>query len=165
MAHRSTALLASTALTIMLAGCAGSMGHMPPIGGLYAGAKGVGPSTQAQVTDGVRPGSKEGIACALGVLGLASWGDMSLATAKKNGGITRVATVDYKATDILGIIFQKHCTVITGEEGGASESAGIADTGTEDLLGPAPAPAPAPAAAPAPAPAPGAPPPPPPPGG
>jgi len=159
MAQRSTSLLASTAFTIMLSGCAGAMGHMPPIGGLYAGAKGVGPSTQAQVTDGVRPGSKEGIACALGVLGIASWGDMSLATAKKNGGITRVATVDYKATDVLGIIFQKHCTVITGDE----EEPGTAtmDTGKE-LLGPAPAPAPAPA----PTAPPGAPaPPPPPPGG
>jgi hypothetical protein len=98
-----------------LAGCGGIAGAMPPVGGIYAGVRGVGPSTEAEVTDGVRPGPKQGMACTSGVLAIAAWGDMSLEAAKKAGGITRVDTVDYKAMDILGVVFQKHCTVITGE--------------------------------------------------
>jgi hypothetical protein len=108
-------ILSATALSFLfLSGCGGTLGHAPPVGGLYAGAAGVSPFTQAQVTDGERPGPKRGEACAMGVLGLASWGDMSLDAAKKAGAITSVDTMDYKTMDILGVIYQKHCTIITG---------------------------------------------------
>ncbi len=90
-------------------------GSAPPSGVFYTGVKGVGPATQAEVTDGVRPGPKQGQTCASGVLGLAAWGDMSIDTAKKTGGITRVDTVDYSQMSILGVVYTKHCTVITGE--------------------------------------------------
>lgn len=98
-----------------LAGCAGQLGYMPPVGGIYAGAKGVAPNTRVELEDAARPGPKTGQACAQGVLGVASWGDMSMDGAKKAGGITRVDTYDYKTMDILGVVYQKHCTIITGE--------------------------------------------------
>jgi hypothetical protein len=102
--------------TLSTTGCAAAMpGSAPPSGVFYTGVKGVGPSTEAQVTDGVRPGPKQGQTCASGVLGLAAWGDMSVDTAKKTGGITRVDTVDYSQMSILGIVYTKNCTVITGE--------------------------------------------------
>lgn len=108
-------IVMTTAAATVLAGCAGAMGHMPPIGGIYAGARGVAPNTAVEASDGARPGPKRAEACAMGVLGVASWGDMSLETAKKNGGITKVGTLDYRTMDILGVIFQKHCTIVTGE--------------------------------------------------
>ena len=108
------ATLITAAALLPLAGCGGALGYTPPVGGVYAGAKGINPSTQVNVLDGARPGPKTGEACAMGVLGLASWGDMSLDAAKKNGGLTQVDTLDYKTMDILGVIYQKHCTIVTG---------------------------------------------------
>ncbi len=107
--------LLSTLLLVPAAGCAGQLGHMPPVGGLYAGAKGMAPNSVAEVSDGARPGPKSGESCAMGVLGLASWGDMSLAAAKKSAGISKVDTLDYKTMDILGVVYQKHCLLVTGE--------------------------------------------------
>lgn len=115
--RRHVSIVAVTG-ALALSGCAGAMGHMPPVGGIYAGARGVNPNTRVESSDGARPGPKRGEACAMGVLGVASWGDMSLETAKKNAGITYVATLDYRTMDILGIIFQKHCTIITGSDEG-----------------------------------------------
>lgn len=112
MRARTSLLLLASTLTF---GCAGSLGWQPPIGGFYAGAKGINPATQVQVNEAARPGPKSGKSCASGVLGVASWGDMSLDGAKKASGITRVDTLDYKTMDILGVIYQQHCTLITGE--------------------------------------------------
>lgn len=108
-------LLPATALiALSLTACGGTLGHMPPVGGIYAGAAGISPNTVIEASDGERPGPKRGEACASGVLGVASWGDMSLDAAKKAGSITSVDTLDYKTMDILGVIYQKHCTIITG---------------------------------------------------
>ena len=57
--------------------------------------------------------SKTGKACATNILGLFLTGDMSLATAKKNGEIKRVATVDYEGKSILGL-YSTVCLVATG---------------------------------------------------
>lgn len=102
-------------LASLTAGCAGQFGWQPPVGGIYAGAKGINPATEVEVSEAARPGPKTGKSCASGVLAIASWGDMSLDGAKKAGGITRVDTLDYKTMDILGVIYQQHCTIITGE--------------------------------------------------
>ena len=40
--------------------------------------------------------------------------DASIRTAAKNGGISRISTVDIKKTDVLGII-QTYTTIVTGE--------------------------------------------------
>ena len=40
--------------------------------------------------------------------------DASIRTAAKNGGITRIATVDIKQTNLLGII-TTYTTIVTGE--------------------------------------------------
>lgn len=100
--------------TLSASGCA-VVSSGPPTGFFYTGVKGVGPSTEAQITDGVRPGPKQGQTCATGILGLAAWGDMSIDTAKKTGGITRVDTTDYSSMRILGGAYVKNCTIITGE--------------------------------------------------
>lgn len=101
--------------TLAMTGCAGVTGSSPPSGFFYTGVKGVHPATEAEVTDGVRPGPKSGKSCASGVLGLAAWGDMSLDAAKKSAGITRVDTLDFSSMAILGAVYVKNCTLVTGE--------------------------------------------------
>lgn len=58
-------------------------------------------------------GTKEGRSCATNILGLYARGDMSVETAKKLGGITKVATVDLDIKH--SVVFSKVCTVVTGE--------------------------------------------------
>jgi hypothetical protein len=41
--------------------------------------------------------------------------DVSLQTAAKNGGITKIATVDARVTNILGGLFVTYTTIVTGE--------------------------------------------------
>jgi hypothetical protein len=62
-------------------------------------------------------GSKEGQACGYNVLALFSWGDVRIATAMKNGGITKISSVDSKSFQLLPILygFGRYCTVVSGE--------------------------------------------------
>lgn len=57
---------------------------------------------------------KVGQSCATNVLSLVSTGDMSIDAAKKIGGITKVSSVDFSQTSILGI-FAKTCVIVKGE--------------------------------------------------
>jgi hypothetical protein len=60
-------------------------------------------------------GKKVGVAKATGYLGILFFDqDASIRTAAKNGGISRVATVDIKQTSILGLIVTYE-TIVTGE--------------------------------------------------
>jgi len=111
----TTTLVAFTLVAFTLVGCGTTMGAAPPPGGVYNKTRGVTANTNVEASDGPRPGSKKGKACAQGVLGLAAWGDMSLEKAKADAGITKVDTLDFEAFDILGVVYSKHCTVITGE--------------------------------------------------
>ena len=44
-------------------------------------------------------------------LGLVTQGDASIEAAKKNGGITKVVSVDWKAKSILGLVGEYECIV------------------------------------------------------
>ncbi len=60
-------------------------------------------------------GSKVGEASGNGYLRWLVLGvDCSIRTAARNGGISKVSTVDFKTADILGII-QTYTTIVTGE--------------------------------------------------
>ncbi len=60
-------------------------------------------------------GSKVGVASATGFLHVLWFnGDASIRTAAKNGGITKISTVDFKQKDMLGIIQTYEC-IVTGE--------------------------------------------------
>jgi hypothetical protein len=58
--------------------------------------------------------SKTGEAQCISVLGLVAVGDCSIDTAKKNGGITKVNTVDWDAKNILGI-YGTYKVIVSGE--------------------------------------------------
>lgn len=77
----------------MLTGCATSY----PIGSLYTGV-------EVPVTATASPGAKQGVAECKSYLTLVAIGDCSIEAAKKNGGISKVSSVDWQATNILGII-------------------------------------------------------------
>lgn len=58
------------------------------------------------------PGKKVGRACGTNILGLFISGDMSVEAAKKNGRITKVASID---KEIKGYaVYAEVCTVVTG---------------------------------------------------
>jgi len=59
-------------------------------------------------------GKKIGTAKSKTILGLTFNGDYSVLTAAKNGGITKVSTVDVKHVNILGF-FISHQTIVSGE--------------------------------------------------
>jgi PBP1b-binding outer membrane lipoprotein LpoB len=60
-------------------------------------------------------GSKVGTATATGYLGIIFFdADASIRTAAKNGGISKISTVDIKHTNVLNIIVT-YQTIVTGE--------------------------------------------------
>jgi len=62
-------------------------------------------------------GSKEGQACGYNILSLFAWGDVRIATAMKNGGITQISSADSKSFELVpGFYgFARYCTVVSGE--------------------------------------------------
>ena len=59
--------------------------------------------------------TKTGTSETTGFLWLVSIGDASIDAAKKNGAITRVASVDYQHVIVLGGLFSKYTTIVKGE--------------------------------------------------
>ena len=59
-------------------------------------------------------GAKKGQACASSILGLVTTGDASVATAAKQGGITKVGSIDHEHSNLLGI-YATYCVNVTGE--------------------------------------------------
>lgn len=60
-------------------------------------------------------GSKVGTSDGIGILGWLVFSENTgIRQAAKNGGITKVSTVDFKMTNILGL-FQKYECIVTGE--------------------------------------------------
>jgi ABC-type nitrate/sulfonate/bicarbonate transport system substrate-binding protein len=96
-------------LAVSLTGCAGfAFNGRSGMGALYADSK------LNESVSGNAIGAKTGEACATSILGWVTTGDASTVTAAKNGGVKKVATVDNKSTNILGI-YSTYCTVVTGD--------------------------------------------------
>ena len=84
-----------TLLGLFASGCATAV----PVGSLYTDI-----STPQLIGDGDANYSKVGQATSNSYFALIAVGDSSIETAAKNGGITKIKFVDYKANNILGII-------------------------------------------------------------
>lgn len=89
----------------VLMGCA----TMIPIGTLYTEQK-----LPMMVTSNGGSSSKIGVAQCTSIMGLVALGDCSIAAAKKNGGIKKVYSIDWKVKSILGI-YGTYDVVVTGE--------------------------------------------------
>lgn len=59
-----------------------------------------------------QPGNRVGEACATSIFGLIAKGDASIETARRNGGITLISTVDEKYDNVLGI--SRYCAIVRG---------------------------------------------------
>jgi hypothetical protein len=96
---------------LAFAGCAGVQ-----FASRANGAYGIYSDTQAndQVTDHPLSPAKTGEACSTSILGWVTTGDSSVPTAAKNGGITKIASVDNNFMQVLGV-YAKFCTVVTGQ--------------------------------------------------
>ena len=95
---------------LALSGCAGlAYASHGPIGNI-----GVYGDTMANehVTDNAL-GTKTGQACSTSILGIVTTGDASVPTAAKNGGITKIGSVDNKFSQVLGL-YATYCVIVTG---------------------------------------------------
>jgi hypothetical protein len=61
-------------------------------------------------------GSRTGEACAWNLLRLVAMGDVRVETAKANGGITKVSSIDSKTFELIPYwgVFTRYCTVVSG---------------------------------------------------
>lgn len=60
-------------------------------------------------------GSKVGTSAAYSLFWFVAWGDASVNTAARNGGISKIQNVDYLEVSILGSIFSLYETQVYGE--------------------------------------------------
>lgn len=98
------------AVVIIAAGALLSLGcatGLSPVGtGLITDVR--GPITATGLT-----GTKQGEACAKTIIGLINTGDASIEAAKKAGGITKVASVDYHTVGYYPFMGTT-CVIVTG---------------------------------------------------
>jgi len=83
--------------------------HSPVLGLIINDVR--GPVT---VVTSTTPGPRTGKAVATTILGLVAYGDTGIEAAARNGGITRIMTVDYDSYNILGV-YARFTTIVTGE--------------------------------------------------
>lgn len=102
---KKVSMVLLSAFLVLSAGCATARG--PLMGALYT-------STQSGLTATPQAGPKWGEACANSILGLVATGDASIEAARRNGGITSIASVDEKSSSLLGI-YATYCTVVRGK--------------------------------------------------
>ena len=100
-------LLIVSGVLLLTSACAAPMASSGP-GGIFT-----------EVTEGVQANNgvainKSGEACAQNILGIVSTGDSTIDTAKKNAGITKVATIDRSFWSILSV-YAKACTKVAGQ--------------------------------------------------
>ena len=100
------ARIAGLLLTLMgLSGCA--MVRAPATGFLYTDTQSGVDSTSNQA------GNRLGVSCLTTILGLVATGDASIESARRNGGITLISSVDETSNSILGV-YGKYCVVVRG---------------------------------------------------
>ena len=88
---------------VMLTGCSTSM----PVGVLYT-------QVDLPVTATTSSGAKQGTAQCTSILSMVATGDCSIEAAKKNGGISEVSSIDWKAMNILGL-YGEYKVRVTGK--------------------------------------------------
>jgi hypothetical protein len=106
-----TSLLGLPLCCLLLAsGCAGFAfsSHRVNMASVYASTK-----ANERVTDNTL-GTKTGEACSTSILGIYTAGDSSVTTAAQSGGIKKIASVDNRFTNVLGI-WAEYCVVVTGD--------------------------------------------------
>ncbi len=100
---------------LILLGCATALlTSCAPFGAVYHNVQAPPENVPLTPVNGKRVMTKTGESCAYGVLGLVAWGDASQDAAARAGGITQVQAADEKRMGVLGIVYRKYCTVVSG---------------------------------------------------
>ncbi|MCL5270161.1 MAG: TRL-like family protein [bacterium] len=107
---RKTLILVSLLSAAALGGCVSTSPVVP-----YYGAIGFNQTTApVDITfDRTQIGDRVGKAACSNILGLVSWGDASVMTAARNGGIDRIDQVDCRMLNVIGI-YSSYETIVTG---------------------------------------------------
>lgn len=95
-----------TSSVFVFAGCATSF-RSPVTGFLYNDTK-AGLTASSNQT-----GNRIGEACVTSILGLVATGDASIETARRNGGVTMISSVDESVNSIMGV-YTKYCSIVRG---------------------------------------------------
>lgn len=97
------------ALTAIAASSLAACAIMPSdAGGVFL----VNKTTNSGMATSATMPTRVGRACVENILGLVAIGDSSIETAKKNGGIKKVVSVDYEVDQV--VVYGKRCTVVRG---------------------------------------------------
>jgi hypothetical protein len=94
-------------VAILFSACSAAV-VAPVTGFLYTDLKGPHMATSNPVA------TKVGTAEVTSILGIVATGDASIATAARNGGISKISHIDYESKSILGI-FAKYTVYVYGE--------------------------------------------------
>ncbi|WP_238582904.1 TRL-like family protein [Isoalcanivorax pacificus] len=100
-------LLAMGTMITTLGGCAAAVS---PVGNGFLFTSVAGP---VNASDNEHS-SKTGESCAANILGIVAGGNASIDAAKQKGNISKVSSVDYRSTTVLGM-FSQSCTIVKGE--------------------------------------------------
>ncbi len=92
-------------LVFALNGCA--MVRAPATGFFYTDTQSGMDSTSNQA------GNRIGVSCLTTILGLVATGDASIESARRNGGITLISSVDETSQSYVGV-YGKYCVVVRG---------------------------------------------------
>ena len=99
---KKTMVGAAAALALLVAGgCATPY----PMGMVYTDVRLPGGAGEA------KSATKVGEATCQTVLGMVAWGDASVTTAAKNGGVTNIKYVDFESRNVLGLFGTYRCIV------------------------------------------------------
>lgn len=104
MFRRLTQIICLSVAVMFFGGC---LAYTPVVGVIVTSAQ--GPITATTYDQSARMGSS----CAYSILGWVAWGDASINTAKNEGKIKQVASVDFDTFNLLGI-YGSFCTVVRG---------------------------------------------------
>jgi hypothetical protein len=107
---KSNYLLAMAVSLAFATACSSMMG----VGGSDVSGSIFGRVTRSESIPG-SIGDKEGKSCQSAVLALFASGDASVEGAAKAGGISRVSSVSFERTNVLGSVYLANCTLVTGE--------------------------------------------------
>lgn len=81
--------------------------------GSRTGVAAIAVQTEAGMATDVPGVDKRGQACSHNVLGIVTYGDSSIQSAKADAGITNVASVDYEYLKVL-VFYGRVCTIVRG---------------------------------------------------
>jgi len=110
--HRFCVGFAVLAVACLMSGCAAYRAPvMPPSAFVFSDIKA---PLSTELNESTAVGTSQGAASASSVLGMFAWGDASVNTAAKQGGLSTVNYADYEYLSVLFGVYTRFTTVAHG---------------------------------------------------